>query len=181
MESIRARRIEGEWQILCSLAEHNPDVLHIRGRVRDAGIDYFEASLSNSGAIAVVPACLLSLTEYEVTLMFPAFFPAVPIQAYVRPPLLHPNIHPQTGFVCLFEHDSPADGVIEALTQLQAVVSWTLYNSNTDHLMQPAALEQYSSRSPLTFHKLAIPEALLETRQRRLLNGEMRRQRLYRM
>ena len=84
-----------------------------------------------------------TVDSHAVTLHFPKFFPSVPIEASLAHPVFHPNVHPETGFVCLWNRFSPGDTVMEAISQLQQVITWKLVNQETDHLMQPEALAWY--------------------------------------
>jgi len=72
-----------------------------------------------------------------VRFAFARFFPAVPIEAYLTRPVFHPNVHPTTGFVCLWSRFSKADTVIEALCRLHTHVGRSCIQS-TPMRMQPA-------------------------------------------
>ncbi|HLW86645.1 MAG TPA: hypothetical protein VKR60_15615 [Candidatus Sulfotelmatobacter sp.] len=100
---------------------------------------------------------------HDVTFHFPRFFPSVPIEASLAQAVFHPNVHPENGFVCLWDGFSPGDTVLEAAGQLQRVIGWQLVNERADHLMQPQALAWYrnperSMRLPLAFQSLQKPE-----------------------
>ncbi len=89
-------------------------------------------------------------------------------------PLFHPNIHPENGFVCLWSRFSAADTIVEAVCQLQRILTWQLVNEQTDHLMQPDALAWLKDLNrqvslPLTRQPVRKPEgfALANTYARR--------------
>jgi ubiquitin-protein ligase len=134
---LRQRRIENEWDLLQQLAQANPALLSAIQRHQDD----FLLKLSQTTAPVQVEGSIELRTEHDVRLSFPRFFPTMPIEAYVTPPVFHPNVHPDTGFVCLWGRFSLHDTVVEALCQLQRVLTFTLFSESADHVMQPEALE----------------------------------------
>src|SRR5262249_38688823 len=93
--------------------------------------------------------------SHKVSLSFPRFFPSTPIEARLAVQDFHPNVHTETAFVCLWNRFSPGDTVIEAISQLQQVISCQLLNEETDHVMQPEALAWY--QDPARGVKLPLP------------------------
>jgi hypothetical protein len=167
MSTIYERRIEQEWRLLQLLAESNPGHLDVGERSRLLDGQSFRCTLRQSPALLELAGgqeAGLSVQDcHEVTFRFPRFFPSVPIEASLARAVFHPNVHPENGFVCLWDSFSPGDTVIEAAAQLQRVISWQLVNERPDHLMQPYALEWYRNpdRSlplPLAFQVLKKPE-----------------------
>lgn len=153
--------------MLQSLAETNPGWLEVGEKSRLPDGQSFRCTLRQSPALLEqaegLDAGLLVQDSHEVTFRFPRFFPAVPIEASLARAVFHPNVHPENGFVCLWDSFSPGDTVIEAAGQLQRVISWQLVNERPDHLMQPHALEWYRSPGrllslPLVFQALQKPE-----------------------
>ena len=138
---LRARRIQEEHKLLGRLQARNPGVFQC-GPVRatDEG-DEIEASLSETSAIVNLegdPAAIQ--TAHTFRLRFPRFFPGVPLEAWLERPVFHPNIDPETGFVCLWTRTSVGDTAVEAVRRLHKILSLEMYNAEADHLMQPAAL-----------------------------------------
>jgi hypothetical protein len=140
MSTVHQRRVEREWQFLEQLVEANPDILRLgERRIGPAG-GVFALTLRQTQALVEENGGLLVRDHHCVTLHLPRFFPSVPVEASLNPPVFHPNVNPVTGFVCLWSRFSSGDTVVEAIAQLQRVVTWQLVNEETDHLMQPAAM-----------------------------------------
>lgn len=179
MQSIRARRIENEWKVLLEVAAQNAAILKVNGRsIRDDRV-CFEVRLSLSGGLMRSDNHLEQITSFDAVIEFPRFFPAVPMEVFVCPPVLHPNVHPLTGFACIWDDGSAGDSVVAALQRLQRVVCWRLLNESPDHLMQqPEALDLYPSKSMLPATEIKVPEQLAATRTARAPMPEGRRRRL---
>lgn len=148
--------------MLEALAECNPEV--IRNCVRESDVDatVFRFTLDKTQALVETAGQLCITEEHDAAIQFPPFFPSVPLEARLRRPLFHPNIHPETGFVCLWNRFSSGDTVVEAVAQLRRVVTWELWNGEADHLMQPAAVAWYQEKNhrftlPLSAHLLHRP------------------------
>jgi ubiquitin-protein ligase len=133
---LRQRRIENEWELLQQMAQANPSLLSDVRRHHDD----FLLKLSQTTAPVRVEGIIDLRSEHAVRISFPRFFPTMPIEAYVTPPVFHPNVHPDTGFVCLWGRFSLHDTVVEALCQLQRVLTFTLFSESADHVMQPGAI-----------------------------------------
>jgi hypothetical protein len=157
--SIRARRLEQEWRLLQEFAGANAGLLEVLGRRTAFPTEEFEVRLHLSPAITDPNRPDLGvLTVHDIRLSFPRFFPTMPIEAYLKQPVFHPNVDPANGFVCLWTRNSLRDHVMEAIRRLQQVIGWKLVNREADHVMQPAALawlnEQAPERQPLAFTPL---------------------------
>ena len=103
-ECTRERRIRNEAALLREIATFNPERLQIVALTNDE----FRITLhtpAHGGAV------------HGLKLVFAPYFPAVPIEAYLELPVRHPNVHPVTGFICLWDKHSTGDTVIEALRQ----------------------------------------------------------------
>jgi len=136
------RRLQAEWDLLQQLAQLNPGRLtgiscedHIfRLTLRDAPM-----RLTSSPKGELVPI-------HEVRVAYPSFFPASPLEVYIGRAFFHPNVHPETGFVCV----------------------WSQHRSeHTMHKMQPEALSamlpDIGECKPLTgvaHDRLALPEVV---------------------
>jgi len=124
----RARRIENEWKAFDALAA------------------------ANNGRLARVDAHTVALDEWRVRFDFPEYYPAVPLEAYVTPPVEHPNVHPETGFICLWDTHQAGTAVVEALQQTLRIVHWHLQNRRPEHVMQ-----DLPDRPPRDYPALAVP------------------------
>jgi len=129
-ERIRERRIRNEWEWLLRTAAADPAALAVPqepgGLVRLPETPWY----SLDGAIR---------EGLAVRFTFPDYYPSVPLEAWLAEPALHPNVHPENGFVCLWDTRHEGASLVEAVLQLQRVVTWHLYNLSADHLMQPGA------------------------------------------
>ncbi len=133
---LRRQRIDNEWAILQQMAGANPGGIDIRERHPDEfllALKHSPAPICRDGRIELVQ-------EHELRFAFARFFPAVPIEAYLTCPVFHPNIHPTTGFVCLWSRFSKADTVVEAICQLQRILTYSVFSDSPDDVMQPEAL-----------------------------------------
>lgn len=156
-ERTRERRIRNEAALLREMAELNPERLQILAMTEDE----FRMTLhtpAHGGAV------------HGLKLVFAPYFPAVPIEAYLELPVRHPNVHPVTGFICLWDKHSTGDTVIEALRQTQRVLSGELRNGEADHLMQPDCLDI----EVLGYEPLCLPEGYLLEREARGCAGSKR-------
>ena len=82
-------------------------------------------------------------SEHAVRVRFPRYFPAMPIEAFVQPPVFHPNAHPETGFLCLWSTHRVGNSVLNSLARILAILAWQLVNWQPEHVMQPAAKRWY--------------------------------------
>lgn len=165
---LRHQRIENEWAILNQMAVASPGRLTIQKRSSDEFVLLLletAAPLCRNGEIELV-------CEHQVRFSFARFFPAVPIEAYLARPVFHPNIHPTTGFVCLWSRFSQADTVVEALCRLQRILTYSVFSDSPDDVMQPEALTwaantQRGMALPLPCHPLAKPPRWPEEKDHR--------------
>lgn len=176
------RRVEEEWKLLQKLAERNPGVVEVVGRRRLADGDLFEVALHQTAGIVAwrgtEPVLEMS---HRVLLRFPRFFPAVPIEATVAPPVFHPNVDPRSGFVCLWTRTSAGDTVMEALRRLQRIVAWAAVNNAAEHVMQPEAVrwgQEQGERARREFTPLVEAAEFKLERDYRELEETPRRRRL---
>lgn len=166
MSTVYERRVEQEWGLLQELTKTNPTIIGPAEKNATENGVAFDFELHNTEALIKSLEGFQVRTNHKVSLHFPKFFPSMPIEASLRPPVFHPNIHPDTGFVCLWGKFSSGDTVIEAVAQLQRIVSWQLLNRESEHIMQPESLEWLDdlARSvslPLRFQPITVPRALL--------------------
>jgi ubiquitin-protein ligase len=155
MTSLRERRICNEWRLLHRFAEANPDMLEVNARSQDLESESFHVTLDRTSALICSPSGVRLVNRHQITIRMPDFFPAVPMQVFLIVPVLHPNVHPSTGFVCLWDRFNPGDTAITALRQLQRVISWEIFNTELEHLMQSEACQLYRQQ-PLPYTPLQM-------------------------
>lgn len=130
------RRLSAEWELLLALVQRNPHRL-----TTPTGSDTtFRVTLHGSPSTPVHHRAGPQLTSHTIRIHFPVHFPAVPMELYLDIPVLHPNVHPETGFVCLWERHRVSNTVEHALHKTVAMLNGTLYNLHPLHVMQPGAL-----------------------------------------
>jgi hypothetical protein len=155
----RGRRVSNEWYLLQALAVRNPATLQVLRHSYSGGGDLFFCSLQETCGIALSGAEHSVVTSHFLELCLPRFFPFVPIEVRLVSPVFHPNVDPESGFVCLWERFSPTDSVMEAIRRLQRVIPWELFSIERDHVINPAAARWYSDQNrgaelPLSFTPL---------------------------
>lgn len=131
------RRLQAEWDLLQTLALLNP------GRIDAiaASDRNFHFALHQTPAYAGPIADPFRIrTKHTLRVFYPYAFPTVPLELYMEEPVWHPNIHPETGFICLWDRHRITNTVEHALHKVVAMMAGTLYNQNATHLMQPDAL-----------------------------------------
>jgi hypothetical protein len=170
---LSARRIENEWEVLNLLNQWNPGRLEILSRRQNGRDVVFNLILHRtSGILHRRRAPQIIAGSHPAIIRFPRFFPCVPIEAALTQPVFHPNVHPLTGFVCLWNRFAPGDTIVEALAHLQQIIAWGALNLAADHVMQPEAIAWY--QQPERTPALPLPyEPIVEAE-------EFRRSRLYR-
>ena len=177
--SVRERRLWSERDLLRQLLDLNPETLGVCGVEESA--DAVRVALRRTcGIIGLSPQCTLS-HDHEVRLLFPRFYPAMPIEAYLTQPVFHPNVDPRNGFVCLWTRASPGDTIIEALCRLQRIIAWELVNLDATHVMQPGAVDWYRQptlRLPLDYTSVVVPQEFYLERSFAQLQGGRQRHRL---
>ncbi|MEQ1907753.1 MAG: hypothetical protein ABMA15_02975 [Vicinamibacterales bacterium] len=145
-QSLRADRVEKEWTLLTRLAAANPDVIEIVSRAPSSVEEIFHVRLHRSPGIERAHRERLATRDvHTLRLCFSRFYPEVPIDCYVTEPLFHPNVKPETGFVCLWEQANPQETVVQALARTQAMAAYRMVNTGAPHLMNKNASDWYQT------------------------------------
>lgn len=122
--------------MLHALARRNP------GRIAEVSIDTGVLTLVLHGPAALLvgttPPC--PIARHDLRIDFPVHFPAVPMEMFLARPVVHPNVHPETGFVCLWNRHRVSNTVEHAMHKLVAMLAGQLHNAEPQHVMQPDAL-----------------------------------------
>ena len=163
--SLRADRIEKEWDLLQRLQQLNPPRVQILERRPSATEEIFRVRLFQSPGLEWAQGTNMRVRPvHTFALRFTRFYPEVPVECYVEEPLFHPNVKPETRFVCLWEEATPRDNVVQALARAQAMAAYRMLNLGGPHLMNPAAGQWYrdvgqpSRLVPLTWGELKVFE-----------------------
>ncbi len=129
------RRLRAEWGVLQALVDRNPASL--------SGLHAQDTTfcVALSGPIApCVAKPVIPIAVHDIRILYPVHFPAVPMEVYVAQPVQHPNVHPETGFVCVWQSHRVSHTAEIALHRVAAMLSGALFNAEPLHLMQPEAL-----------------------------------------
>ena len=131
------RRLQAEWELLQRLAELNPN------RLTDLSVEdrLFRLTLRETSARLARAIHDVPVTVHHLRVIYPTYFPAVPLEVYVDNAFRHPNVHPETGFVCIWERHRVDHSVEHAVHKVVAMVGGRLYNREALHVMQPEALD----------------------------------------
>ena len=169
--SLRADRLDREWRLLERLQALNPEKLEILKRESGPDEEVFHLRLLDSpGVESVNGGEPVIRNRHTLRFCFPRFYPEMPIECYIQEPLFHPNVKPETGFVCLWEEASPRHTVIQAISRAQAMAAYRMVNLGGAHLMNRPAAEWYQQVGtlqqvvPLSWEDLKV----LEVREGRL-------------
>lgn len=163
--SLRADRIDREWKLIDRLARVNPDHLEVLERTSTPNEDVFHVRLHHSPGLEDADGTKLSTRDrHTIRLGFTRFYPEVPIECYVDEALFHPNIRPETGFVCLWQEANPRHTAIQALARAQAMAAFRMVNLGGAHQMNRRAADWYVNIGkpqglvPLTWDELHVYE-----------------------
>ena len=136
--SLYERRVLGEWQLLLALAERNPE------RIADPVLQDDGIRLRLLGTPALqLDGSLVS--EHRVSIGFPVHYPAAPMTLHLVSPVQHPNVHPRSGFMCLWIDHKVSNTVEHALHKAVAILGGRLFNADPIHVMQPEPLLRLQS------------------------------------
>lgn len=132
----RITRLQSEWDLLLKLVERNPARLTApRRRDTEIFVTLLATPAQPLGNSQTHPQ-----SEHRLRVVFPRFYPAMPLEAYLEVPMLHPNIHPENGFICLWDRHRPTNTIEHALHKTVAILGWRLLNREAMHIMQPEAI-----------------------------------------
>jgi hypothetical protein len=138
---VRAERIAQEWRLLNQLATLNPSHLKVIGRKSRPHEERFGFMLTQSPGIESLDESGAPVIRWEHTLnlCFPRLYPDVPIECYIKEALFHPNVRPDTGYVCVWERFRLDDTAIQAVCRAQAMAAFRMMNLVGPHVMNPEA------------------------------------------
>ena len=97
------------------------------------------------------------LSRHLLRIEYPRYFPSVPLNLYLEQPVQHPNVHPDTGFVCLWQGHQVANTIEHAIHKCAAILGWRLLNLAPEHVMQPGVLRLATQKQRLQTLLFAAP------------------------
>lgn len=146
------RRLRAEWDLLSHLVVLNPGRL-----TRLAAEDTtFFVTLNDTPAMPLSKGAAM-LCEHRLRVVFPRYFPSLPLELSLVTPVFHPNVHPLTGFVCLWDQHRVSNTVEHALHKTVAILGWKLLNFDPRHTMQPETLALSNAEREALVDKLVAP------------------------
>ena len=165
--SLRERRLLAEWDLLQSLAHLNPE------RIGDLAVEdeVFSCTLHKTPALRAGTKNIV--TSHRLKIVFPLYYPSLPLELYLQDPVAHSNVHPRTGFLCLWDRHQISNNVEHALHKTVAMLSRRLENRNPVHVMQPDLSMLFDADYPAPAEPLLgivhpgfLPDALPARRRR---------------
>jgi len=156
--------MDAEWQFLQTLAEMNGPIVCKSVRLQDE----FRIVLRSSPAWVGTTDDQRIETEHELRYFYPRYYPTLPLEGYFIRPILHVNVDPVNGFVCLWKTYRPTQTIVDAILITRAIMSWKTANLDPEHRMQ-----QVKDLPTLTMPAMSIPESCLP-----LMSHRSHRQRL---
>jgi ubiquitin-protein ligase len=166
--SLRARRMDAEWELLELLAAANPCVLTRIAR----GMDEFRVQLEESPAWLGAQEQRWMETNHAVRFVFPRYYPALPVEAYLDRAVLHPNVDPANGFVCLWREYRSSRTIVDAVVILRSVLCWEAVNDAPEHRMQDLGGLPVLKKRNLTIPKECRPLLCARGERQRLESAE---------
>jgi hypothetical protein len=174
--------VEQEWLFLGRLAETNGQIIEIANRQRRGDDDVFSCRVRGVPGLVRAADRITQIDDHAVSIYLRPLFPELPLELQLGRPVFHPNVHPDNGFVCLWNRPSSAETVIEAFQQLWRVLLWERWNDRMPHVMQPDALDWVraspSEPLPLQGPPLLVPADVQASRTERVRPAHYNRTRL---
>jgi Ubiquitin-conjugating enzyme len=167
--NLRDRRMDEEWQMLEAIAHVNRPTFVAITRARDE----FHIIMRDSPAWVNVRGRQRVETEHALRYVYPRYYPSLPLEGYFVRSILHVNVDPKTGFVCLWKDYRPAQTIVDAILVTRAIMSGKAANFDAAHRMQHDALLDDADSRVLLMPPLNIPAEC-----RPLLHHRSGRQRL---
>src|SRR5579859_1142726 len=125
----RNRRMDAEWQLLQALVDANrfafASVVRFQGE--------FRIVMRESPAWVGKQHERRIETEHALRYVYPRYYPSLPLEGYFVRPVLHVNVDPLTGFVCLWKNYQPAQTIVDAILITRAVMACKAANWEPAH------------------------------------------------
>jgi ubiquitin-protein ligase len=133
--NLRSRRMETEWQLLGSLADANKTAFAQITRLQDE----FRVVMQESPAWVGQRSERYIETKHELRYVYPRYYPVLPLEGYFVQPIVHVNVDPVTGFVCLWKDYRPSQTIVDAVLITRAIMAGKTANWDPAHRMQQDA------------------------------------------
>jgi len=140
--------------MLRALAEANPDTFAAISR----GENEFRVVIQQSPAWVETGSELAVDTEHSLRFVYPRLYPALPLEAYFIRSILHVNVDPATGFVCLWRSYRPDRTIVDALIVTRSIMANRTANWDPIHRMRADSLALRQGAQVLAMPELLIPD-----------------------
>jgi ubiquitin-protein ligase len=155
--TLRNRRMDTEWQMFETLANANKATFASITRAQDE----FHILMRESPAWVGAGNERHIETEHALRYVYPRYYPSLPLEGYFVRPILHVNVDPETGFVCLWKDCRPAQTIIDAILITRTIMACKTANFEPGHRMQHNAFFNDMESCVLPMPSLKIPENCL--------------------
>jgi len=150
---LRSRRMDTEWQLLQDLAETNRSTFADVNRLQDE----FRIVMQESPAWIGGESERRIETEHALRYVYPRYYPSLPLEGYFDRPILHVNVDPITGFICLWQDYRPAQTIVDAILITRAIMSGKAANWDPAHRMQQGVIHEHQESYILQMPSLTLP------------------------
>jgi hypothetical protein len=150
----RNRRMNAEWQLLQALVDANQLTFASIVRLQDE----FKVVMRESPAWVGNEDEQRIETEHALRYVYPRYYPSLPLEGYFVRPVLHVNVDPLTGFVCLWKNYQPAQTIVDAILVTRAVMACKAANWEPSHRVQHITFSAYTESHVLPMPSLTMPE-----------------------
>ena len=151
--SVRNRRMDAEWKLLEALVDANRSVFASIVRVQDE----FRIVMRESPAWVSRESGQQVETEHSLRYVYPRYYPSLPLEGYFVCPILHVNVDPVTGFVCLWKNYRPGQTIVDAILITRAIMARKTANWDTAHRMQQDIFMDSAEYCALPMPPLTVP------------------------
>ena len=176
--NLRERRMDTEWELLEALAGANAGTFTAIARTENE----FRLVMHDSPAWVSAPKGPRIETEHALRYLYPRYYPTLPLEGHFVRPILHINVDPATGFVCLWQEYRPMQTIVDAILITRALMAYKAANRAPVHRMQHDVFADNDKAHALPMPLLTIPEVCRppmpqrSTSSRRRLTPELDKQ-----
>ena len=167
---LRSRRMDTEWQLLQDLAETNRSTFADVNRLQDE----FRIVMQESPAWIGGESERRIEIEHALRYVYPRYYPSLPLESYFVRPIVHVNVDPVTGFICLWQDYRPAQTIVDAILITRAIMACKVANWDPAHRMQQDVIPEHQESYVLPMPPLTIPASCRSLLPHRSTSGKRR-------
>ncbi len=151
--SVRNRRMDAEWKLLEALVDANRPVFASVVRLQEE----IRIAVRESPAWVSKESGRHVETEHSLRYVYPRYYPCLPLEGYFVRPILHVNVDPVTGFVCLWKNYRPGQTIVDAILITRAIMACKTANWDAAHRLQQNIFMDSAEYCALPMPFLTIP------------------------